>query len=138
MDILWKSRGLFKHGTICYRVWDQFNQEYALKDCWVNEDVKDIEIQLLKAVEGIPNVVQLKKYWDVLYDGKPDSTSCIRSHCLTFKFETKIHQRILLTPCRVPLTHFNDVPELIRVFRDLVVGESFLQSPEVLCNHHAL
>ncbi|KAG1887976.1 uncharacterized protein F5891DRAFT_1218462 [Suillus fuscotomentosus] len=55
MDILWKSHGLFKHGT-----------EYTLKDCWVNEDVKDVEIQLLKAVEGIPNVVQLKKYWDVL------------------------------------------------------------------------
>jgi len=138
MDILWKSRGLFKRGTVCYRVRDQFNQEYTLKDCWVNEDVKDVEIQLLKAVEGIPNVVQLKKYWDVLYDGKPDSTSRIRSHCSTFKFETKIHRRILLTPCGVPLTHFNDVPELIGVFRDLVVGESFLQSPEVLCNHHAL
>jgi hypothetical protein len=138
MDILWKSRSLFKRGTVCYRVRDQFNQEYALKDCWVNEDVKDVKIQLLKAVKGIPNVVQLKKYWDILYDGKPDSTSRIRSHCSTFKFETKIHRHILLTPCRVPLTHFNNVPELIGVFRDLVVGESFLQSPEVLCNHHAL
>ncbi|KAG2111850.1 hypothetical protein BD769DRAFT_1392006 [Suillus cothurnatus] len=109
MDILWKS---------C--------------DCWVNEDVKDVEIQLLKAVEGIPNVVQLKKYWDVLYDGKPDSTSRIRSHCLTFKFETKIHRRILLTPCRVPLTHFNDVPELIGVFRDLVVAHKAMVGRRVL------
>ncbi|KAG1742944.1 hypothetical protein EDD22DRAFT_958877 [Suillus occidentalis] len=122
MDILWKSRGLFKCRTVCYHVRDKFGWEYALKDCWVNEDVKDIEIQLLKAVKGIPNVVQLKKYWDVLYDGKPNSTLHIRGHCLTFKFEIKIHRCILLTPCRVPLTHFKDVPELIGVFRDLVVA----------------
>ncbi|KAG2068281.1 hypothetical protein BDR04DRAFT_1119883 [Suillus decipiens] len=75
---------------------ENFSQEYALKDCWVNENVKDVKIQLLKAVEGIPNVVQLKKYWDVLYDGKPNSAW-------------------------VPLTHFNNVPELIGVFCDLVV-----------------
>ncbi|KAG2101103.1 uncharacterized protein F5147DRAFT_776831 [Suillus discolor] len=99
--------------------------EYALKDCWVNEDVKDVEIQLLKVVEGILNVVQLKKYWDVLYNGKPDSTSHIHSHCSTFKFDKKIHQHILLTPCRVPLMHFNDVPELIGVFHDLVVGKGY-------------
>ncbi|KAG1829056.1 hypothetical protein DFJ58DRAFT_737484 [Suillus subalutaceus] len=102
MDILWKSRGV------------------RTQDCWVNEDVKDVEIQLLKAVEGIPNVVQLKKYWDVLYDGKPDSTSRIRSHCSTFKFETKIHRRILLTPCGVPLTHFNDVPRVNRAHKAMV------------------
>ncbi|KAG1896301.1 uncharacterized protein F5891DRAFT_1193326 [Suillus fuscotomentosus] len=132
MDILWKSCGLFKRGTICYCVRDKFNQDYAPKDCWVNEDVKDVEIQLLKAVKGIPNIAQLKKYWDVLYNGKPDSTSHIRSHCSTFKFEKKIHQCILLTPCGVPLTHFNNVPELIGVFCDLIVAHKAMVGRHVL------
>ncbi|KAG2041122.1 hypothetical protein BDR03DRAFT_1007466 [Suillus americanus] len=122
MKILWKSRGLSKRGTVCYRVRDKFNQEYALKDFWVEEKVKDSEINLLRNVKDMPNVVRLVKYWDVLYDGQPDSTSRIHNHCPTFKFETKIHRRILLTPCGLPLTHFNDVPELVGVFRDLVVA----------------
>jgi hypothetical protein len=123
MEILWKSRGFFKRGTVCYRVRDKSDREYALKDCWVNEEVKDVEINLLNAVQDIPNVVQLVKHWDVLFDEQPDSTSHIRAHCPTFKYERKIHRRILLTPCGLPLTHFKDIPELIGVFRDLVVGE---------------
>ncbi|KAG1785034.1 uncharacterized protein HD556DRAFT_1314580 [Suillus plorans] len=132
MEILWKSRGFFKRGTVCYRVRDKFGREYALKDCWVNEDVKDVEIDFLKAVDGIQNVVQLVKYWDVLYDGQPDSTSHIRSHCPTFVFEKKIHRRILLTPCGLPLTQFNDIPELIGVFRDLVVAHKAMVGRRVL------
>ncbi|KAG2057261.1 hypothetical protein BDR06DRAFT_969463 [Suillus hirtellus] len=117
MEILWKSCRYFKHGT--------FGWEYALKDCWVNEDVKDVKIDFLKAVDGIKNVVQLVKYWDVLYDGQPNSTSCIHSHCPTFVFEKKIHRHILLTPCGLPLVQFNDIPELIGVFHDLVVGKGY-------------
>ncbi|KAG1743536.1 hypothetical protein EDD22DRAFT_958776 [Suillus occidentalis] len=132
MEILWKSRGFFKRGTVCYRVRDKLGREYALKDCWVNEEVKDVEIDLLKAVEGIPNVVQLVKHWDVLYDGRPDSTSHIRAHCPTFNFERRIHQRILLTPCGVLLTHFSDLPELVRVFRDLVVAHKAMVGRRVL------
>ncbi|KAG1784437.1 uncharacterized protein HD556DRAFT_1451773 [Suillus plorans] len=132
MEILWKSRGFFKRGTVCYRVRDKFGREYALKDCWVNEDVKDVEIDFLKAVDGIQNVVQLVKYWDVLYDGQPDSTSHIRSHCPTFVFKKKIHRRILLTPCGLPLTQFNDILELIGVFRDLVVAHKAMVGRRVL------
>lgn len=137
MEILWKSRGFFKRGTVCYRVRDERGREYALKDCWVNEGVKDVEIDLLRAVEGIPNVVQLVKHWDVLYDGRPDSTSHIRAHCPTFSFERRIHRRILLTPCGLPLTHFSDLPELVGVFRDLVVGE-FILKTRSLCNYYEL
>ncbi|KAG1727268.1 uncharacterized protein EDB91DRAFT_1086471 [Suillus paluster] len=131
MDILWKSHELFKCGTICNHIQDKFNQEYTLKDCWVDEDVKDVEIWLLKAVKGIPNMVQLRKYWDVLYDGQPDSTSHSHSHCLTFKFKKKIHWCILLTPCGLPLTHFNDVPELIGVFVTLSLDQKVHWPPDL-------
>ncbi|KAG1727097.1 uncharacterized protein EDB91DRAFT_1086568 [Suillus paluster] len=40
-----------------------FNQEYALKDCWVDEDVKDIEIRLLKAVKLHP---KCGSTWEIL------------------------------------------------------------------------
>ncbi|KAG2125466.1 uncharacterized protein EDB93DRAFT_1110135 [Suillus bovinus] len=109
----------------------KFGQEYALKDCWVNEDVKNVEIDFLKAVEGIQNVVQLVKYWDVLYDGQPNSTSLIHSHCQTFAFQKRIHCRILLTPCGLPLTQFSDIPELIGVFHDLLIGPKGAPAPLV-------
>ncbi|KAG1848321.1 hypothetical protein DFJ58DRAFT_842963 [Suillus subalutaceus] len=40
-------------------------KEYALKDCWVDVDSLDHEVKFLQAVDGVPNVVQLVKYWDV-------------------------------------------------------------------------
>ncbi|KAG2741174.1 hypothetical protein P692DRAFT_201727111, partial [Suillus brevipes Sb2] len=78
MAILWKSRGLFSRGTVCYRVQDKDGQEYALKDCWVDADKLEQEVDFLRAVDGVPNVVRLRKYWDVKYDGRVDSTSHIR------------------------------------------------------------
>jgi hypothetical protein len=38
VEILWKSQGLFTHGTTCYHVQDDTGTEYALKDCWVEEE----------------------------------------------------------------------------------------------------
>ncbi|KAG2028680.1 hypothetical protein BDR03DRAFT_988271 [Suillus americanus] len=51
--------------------------EYALKDCWVDEDKKNHEEDVLNRIQGIPNVVTLIEAWDVKYQNKPDSTLCI-------------------------------------------------------------
>ncbi|KAG2105473.1 uncharacterized protein F5147DRAFT_775242 [Suillus discolor] len=79
MAVLWKSQGLFCRGTVCYRVQDPVDgKEYAMKDCWVNEVKRYHEVDVLKRLKGIPNVVQLIDHWDVLFNGEPDCTSRIR------------------------------------------------------------
>jgi hypothetical protein len=128
MAVLWKSRGLFSRGTVCYRVQDQKGEEFALKDCWVDAENLEHEVTLLQAVKGVPNVVSLVKYWDVQYAGQTDCTSRIREHVREHLpaapiYSNKVHRRMLLTPCGLPLTDFKSVTELVNVFRDLVVGE---------------
>jgi hypothetical protein len=128
MAHLWKSCGLFSRGTVCYHIQDKIKQEYALKDCWVDADIIEQEVNFLRAVDGVPHVVQLVKYWDVEYGGHVDSTSRIRDHVRDYLpespiFTNKIHHCMLLTPCGLPLTSFKSVPELVNVFVDLVVGE---------------
>jgi hypothetical protein len=127
MAIVWKSRCLFSRGTVCYRVQDKHGKEYALKDCWVDETSLEHEVKLLKMVEDVPNVVHLVKHWNVKYRGVCDSTWNIRSHLPDLLVHpTKIHRRMLLTPCGLPLKNVKSVPELVDVFRDLVVGEFLL------------
>ncbi|KAG1722406.1 uncharacterized protein EDB91DRAFT_1273798 [Suillus paluster] len=127
MANLWKSCGLFSRGTVCYHVQDKNKWEYALKDCWVDADIIEQEVNFLRAVDGVPNVVQLVKYWDIEYDGHIDSTSNICDHVRDHLpdspiFTNKIHRCMLLTPCGLPLTNFKSVPELVNVFLDLVVA----------------
>ncbi|KAG2059956.1 hypothetical protein BDR06DRAFT_967498 [Suillus hirtellus] len=50
---------------VYYQVQDKDMKEYALKDCWVDADIIDHKVSFLKAVDGVPNVVQLVKYWDI-------------------------------------------------------------------------
>ena len=129
LAVLWKSRALFSRGTVCYRVRDLNGREYALKDCWVDEDNLEHEVNLLRAVEGIQNVVHLVKFWDVRYNKNRDCTSNIRQHIKQLPpapvYYNRIHRRMLLTPCGLPVTNVGSVTELVSVFRDLVVGEFF-------------
>lgn len=123
--ILWRSQGLFSHGTTCYRMRDKDGVEYALKDCWVDEAKKDHEEKILEIVRGIPNVVTLVAAWDVEYEGESDSTLHIRKgHGDKFSpgFRCKYHRRMLLTPCGEPLSAFSSKRELISAFRDYIVG----------------
>ncbi|KAG1860037.1 hypothetical protein F4604DRAFT_1684423 [Suillus subluteus] len=122
--IVWRSQGLFSHGTICYRIRDKDGVEYALKDCWVDEAKKDHEEKVLEIVWGIPNVVTLVAAWDVEYKGESNSTLRIRNrHGKSSPgFRCKYHQRMLLTPCGELLSIFSTKRELISTFRDFVVG----------------
>ncbi|KAG1895270.1 uncharacterized protein F5891DRAFT_1194328 [Suillus fuscotomentosus] len=115
LAVLWKSQGLFCHGTVCYRVRDPVDgKEYAMKDCWVAEAKRYHEVDVLERVKNIPNVVQLVDHWDVLFDGEPDCTA-------------RIQDRYGILPedrpdKRDPLWHFSSRKELICTFRDFVVG----------------
>lgn len=88
------------------------------------------EVNLLRAVHGIPNVVSLVKSWDVQYGGKGDCTSNIRQHMIIRNrlppapiYYNRVHCRMLLTPCGLPLTYVESATELVRIFKHLLVGE---------------
>ncbi|KAG2125258.1 hypothetical protein BD769DRAFT_1668989 [Suillus cothurnatus] len=101
---------------------------------WVIDDIAEENqdgVECLWAVNGVPNMVQLVKYWDVEYAGCVDNTSKICNHVHnhlldSLIFTNKIHQCMLLTPCGFLLTTFKSVPELVNVFLDLVVAHEVL------------
>ncbi|KAG2740428.1 hypothetical protein P692DRAFT_20753305 [Suillus brevipes Sb2] len=125
MSILWRSQGFFSRGTVCYRVQTPGGDEYALKDCWVPEDRRYHEGNVLRMVAGVPNVVRLVDEWDVLYDGVPDCTDRIRaSHGKSSAgFIRRYHRRLLLSPCGESLLSYSSRTELVKAFHDIVVGE---------------
>ncbi|KAG1790047.1 uncharacterized protein HD556DRAFT_1310846 [Suillus plorans] len=69
-------------------MFDNDGQEYVLKDCWVDEDKLEQEVNFLRAVDGVPNVVRLRKHWDIKYDGCVDSTAHICDHSWSMFFVT--------------------------------------------------
>ncbi|KAG2740863.1 hypothetical protein P692DRAFT_20684076, partial [Suillus brevipes Sb2] len=132
--VLWRSKGLFSRGTICYRVRDRDGVDYALKDCWVDEAHKDHEEKVLELVRGTPNVVTLVAAWDVEYEGESDSTMRIRQHHgkTSPGFHCKYHRRMLMTPCGEPLSKYSTKRELLIAFRDFVVAHKGMVAKNVL------
>ncbi|KAG1768592.1 hypothetical protein EV702DRAFT_1203220 [Suillus placidus] len=90
-------------------LWKSREQNLQLKDCWVDAESLDHEVMLLRAVDGIPNVVTLKKYWDVQYTGQSDCTLTIHEHIREYLPEAPIYSN-------------KSLPELVNVFQDLVVA----------------
>jgi hypothetical protein len=128
MAVLWKSHGFFCRGTVCYRVRNKEGEEYALKDCWVEELKKMHEPTVLRMLKGVPNIIELIDDWDVYYEGQPDCTARIREKYGQDQqddtaFCNRFHRRLLLSPCVVPLSQFSSRTELIVAFRHFVIGE---------------
>lgn len=128
MAILWKNHGLFLCGTVFYQVQDRHGTEFTLKDCWVNAKNLDHEVTLLQAVNGILNVVSLKKYWDVQYARQTDYTERICEHISENLpeapiYSNNIHCRLLLTPCGLLLMTFKFLPELVNIFQVFIIDE---------------
>ncbi|KAG0693545.1 hypothetical protein DFH29DRAFT_1007201 [Suillus ampliporus] len=134
ISILWRSQGLFSRRTICYRVRDRDGVDYALKECWVDEEHKDHEEKVLELVWGIHNVVTLVATWDVEYEGESDSTLRIcQCHGKTSPgFRCKYHRHMLLTPCGEPLSTYSTKRELLSAFRDFVVAHKEMVTKNVL------
>ncbi|KAG1905436.1 uncharacterized protein F5891DRAFT_1183383 [Suillus fuscotomentosus] len=137
MEVLWKSRGLFCCGTVCYRIIDEAGNQYALKDCWVTEEKGMHKTTILEMVKGIPNVVKLIDHWDVYYEGEPDCTACICSqydmdHQDDLMFRDRFHCCILLSPCGEPLSKFSSRRELLTAFHAFVVAHHMMIEKQVL------
>ncbi|KAG2029307.1 hypothetical protein BDR03DRAFT_1018570 [Suillus americanus] len=110
-----------------------------MKDCWVTEVKRYHKVDILERVKGIPNMVQLVDYWDVLFDGEPDCTARIRDGYGVLlenrpdkRFSNRYHRCLLLTPCRDPLWDFSSRKELICTFHDFVVAHEAMITQQVL------
>ncbi|OJA20645.1 hypothetical protein AZE42_11155 [Rhizopogon vesiculosus] len=140
MEVLWKSQGVFCEGTACYRIRDPDDRmDYAMKDCWVTEEKRYHEVDVLKKVKGIPNVVELMDHWDVKFGDQDDCTSLIRQqYDIPLKdrgddsFCNRYHWRLVMKPCGVPLSHFRSRKELICAFCDFVIAHDAMTKVQVL------
>ncbi|KAG2136998.1 hypothetical protein DEU56DRAFT_946284 [Suillus clintonianus] len=111
MAVLFKSQ-------VCYRIQDPADgREYAMKDCWVADVKRFHEVDVLKRVKGIPNVVQLVDHWDVLFSGEPDCTARIRD-----RYEDRPDKKFINSSRK----------ELICAFRNFVVAHEMMIKQRVL------
>jgi hypothetical protein len=128
-ETLYASGMIRGRATICWRA-ERDGCDYAIKDSWVDSDRETTEIQFLKkaeecGIEGVPRVVESK---DLMVHGVTDTTDSHRpmfsrvnpSNKVFKNLENRIHRRLVLTPCAVPLTHFTSKRELISVLIDII------------------
>lgn len=112
----------------CTRVWSAEHPETGIrviiKDGWLHHTRATSEskyLRLLQAagVSGIPTIV-----WDgAVGSGGDESTLTIRRGFFSEQ-DYRIHHRIVMTPCGVPLTMFSSLAELINALKDIAVGKS--------------
>ena len=111
-------------GTICYHA-QADDEDYIIKDSWPNINWTMPEAKFLKEVEeaGIVGVPRLKVSEDLNVDGVTDSTITQHDN-LGGKppkyIDAHVHQRLVLQPYAVPLTHFQSKRELISVLIDII------------------
>ncbi|KAG0698459.1 hypothetical protein DFH29DRAFT_1002833 [Suillus ampliporus] len=123
--ILFASRSLVGHGTICYLA-SLDGEDYIVKDHWVLGKQDDIilnEIEMLKLMQGVPGIPKLVDYWLVTTsEGEVDNTRsyCQREHRST-QGTGRTHVRLVLKPCARPLHMFRTLKELVQALRDIVI-----------------
>jgi len=116
-------------GTACFhaRLGDD---EYAIKDSWVNMALKRGEEEMLLAARDVKGVPELVLKADVQIDGQTDSTSwpreCIREpskgKTAFEQLEVRIHRRFVMRPFASPLVSFKSKLEFLTVLRDAITG----------------
>ncbi|KAG1858301.1 hypothetical protein C8R48DRAFT_775247 [Suillus tomentosus] len=95
------------------------------------------EPTVLRMLKGVPNVVELIDDWDVYYEEQPDCTARIHEKYGQDQrddtaFCNRFHRRLLLSPCRVPLSQFSSRTELIVAFRHFVIAHQAMIERRVL------
>ena len=127
ISLLSSSSGFIGRGTVCWHVrpvdtgpgeaneGKLDNNDYVLKDNWVDEELIDHEIDILSHIAGIKGVPVLVKSWTVQYKGEDDTT--LRYRPAAWKrlerFVNRVHRRQLLRPVGSPLSTFRSQKELL-------------------------
>ena len=111
-------------GTICYHG-QVDGKDYVIKDSWPNISWTMPKSEFLKKAEkaGIIGVPRLTGSEDLMADGVIDLT-ITRCDNLGGKppkhIDACVHQRLVLQPYAIPLTHFQSKRELISVLIDII------------------
>ncbi|KAG1765185.1 hypothetical protein EV702DRAFT_1051093 [Suillus placidus] len=124
--ILFASRGLVSRGTVCYLA-TLDDEEFIIKDHWVQGKEDQVvlnEIEMLRRMSGVPGVPTLVDWWIVeRSNGDTDMTSKYRKQPSprSIAGTSRLHVRLVLTPCARPLHMFRTVKELVKALRDIVI-----------------
>lgn len=123
-------------GTVCFRA-KLGDDEYAIKDSWVNNALKRSEEEMLHAARGVKGVPELVLQATVQIDGQTDSTSwpreCIcepsKGKTAFEQLEVRTHRRFVMRPFASPLLSFTSKLEFLTALRDAITGEWIDASP---------
>ena len=143
ISLLSSSSGFIGHGTVCWHVHlvdtgpgeankgKLDNNDYVLKDNWVDEELIDHETSILSHIAGIKGVPVLVKSWTVQYKGKDDMTLCYRPAAWERleRFINRVHRCRLLHPMGSPLSTFWSQKELLLGLIARLESEYFVRVP---------
>jgi hypothetical protein len=120
-------------GTVCLRVKSpETGTEYIVKDSWVDINRTEKEWQLLEKGHDIDGVAHLVDRWDVVVDGKNDTTEAFTANIP--EIEVRQHHRLLLKECGLPLEQFETLREFVSVLIDVIEGEYVLHCRATVLN----
>lgn len=110
-------------GTVCWPVKDRASGKSLLvKDYWMSEG-RQLEVDLLKEIKGLPGVCQMMSY----EEGRGE-TKDYRGDVESFpqdKFHNRIAVCIVLEVHGKTIDQFKSAKELLGALRDAIQGESF-------------
>jgi hypothetical protein len=96
------------------------NQQYILKDSWIEKSRPYSESVHLKRIKGVQGVPVLHQFWDVkISDSTFLSTWLIRLGNFGIFERSRIRRRIVSSSIGVPISQFRTKKELISAFRDI-------------------
>jgi hypothetical protein len=117
---IFSSESLRGRATQCWKV-QCGDQEFVIKDTWIQTGRKNSEIDILFLVAGIPCVPTIVHGEDLkLSDGVLDSTGIIRAN--QNWHEERIHRRIVMKPVGESIFKFESKKELIGTLIDVTTG----------------
>lgn len=138
-DVLYVEGVIRGRGTVIYRVQDG-KDILIVKDAWIDKSRDLTEEEVLNELVDVPHTPVIYSSEIVEAPGVPSSTAFARREFLditekdgktTYKWKSKAHEgieirehrRIVMGPCGKRLEHFNSLLDLVKIFRDVTLGE---------------
>ncbi|THH21323.1 hypothetical protein EW146_g210 [Bondarzewia mesenterica] len=128
VEPLFRADKIRGRGTTVFRV-RRWQRQYVLKDAWVVDRGQPTEAEILRCAGNLSGIARLEDDEEVRFDGAVDSTGRRRSSVGLYahqNLENRVHRRLVLKDCGMPLHTFATLRELLGAFIDGIGAHSVL------------
>ncbi|KAJ6631004.1 hypothetical protein B0H10DRAFT_702932 [Mycena sp. CBHHK59/15] len=116
--------------TVCWHA-RRNGLDFVIKDNWNDPSATLTEAMILDIAKDIPGITKLIALETIIIDGEMDSTARLRS-VVPDAVETRLHQRMVLTPFAQKIQSFKSRKELVSVFIDAIEAHRRLVEKNIL------